>query len=144
MSVVPDRRTAVRVTAAVAVGGALGAAARHGVAHLVPTEPGAFPWATLVTNVSGAFALAVLGAAVTNALVEHHPLRVLLTTGLLSSYTTFSTFAVEAAELVRDGHAPLAAGYVVVSLVAGLVVVILGSDAGSRIVASLPPFGHRR
>lgn len=127
-------RSAAIASLVVAVGGACGAAARHAIALAIPTAGGGFPWATLLTNLSGAFVLAVLGAAVTNAMVEHHPFRLLLTTGLLSSYTTFSTFAVEADRLGRAGHVGLAAIYVAVSVVAGLAVVAVGIVAGTRLV----------
>jgi CrcB protein len=128
-----SRRTAAIASLVVAIGGALGAAARHGVALAIPTPDRGFPWATLLINLTGALALAVLGAAVTNAMVEHHPLRLLLTTGLLSSYTTFSTFAVEADRLARDGEVHLAATYVVVSLALGLAVVAVGLEVGARL-----------
>lgn len=85
-----------------AIGGALGALARYAVATWVQrrTGPG-FPWGTLVVNTLGSFALGFLLAA-----VGAHPLRpvivMLLATGFLGDFTTFSTFAYEAAAL---GHA---------------------------------------
>ncbi len=48
------------VLVAVALGGALGAPARYGVAQLVRVPTGGFPWATFWTNVSGSFALGVV------------------------------------------------------------------------------------
>jgi CrcB protein len=69
----------------VATGGFAGAVLRWAVGVAVPDEPG-----TLVVNVLGSFALGVL---VTYATA--HRTRVLLGTGLLSSFTTYSTFAVE-------------------------------------------------
>jgi CrcB protein len=74
----------------VAVGGFVGAILRWGVGVVVPNEPG-----TLVVNVVGSFALGVLVTVATT-----HRTRLLVGTGLLSSFTTYSTFAVETAGLV--------------------------------------------
>jgi CrcB protein len=74
----------------VGVGGFVGAVLRWGVGVFVPGEPG-----TLVVNVLGSFALGVLVTVATA-----HRTRVLLGTGLLSSFTTYSTLAVETAALV--------------------------------------------
>ena len=124
-------RPSSRVLAAVAVGGALGAPARYGVAQLIHDRPGSFPWATFWTNVSGSF---VLGAVL--VLVERFPpsryLRPLVATGFLGAYTTFSTFAVEADVLIKDGHAATALSYAGASLVVGIVAVWLGMVGARR------------
>ena len=52
---VHTRRTEPSVFAAIAVGGALGTAARYGVAQLVDVAPDSFPWATFWTNITGSF-----------------------------------------------------------------------------------------
>jgi fluoride exporter len=114
------------VLAAVGLGGALGAPARYGVAQLVHVAKGTFPWATFWTNLSGSAALGL----VLVLLLERRPPgrhgRAFLATGFLGAYTTYSTFAVEADLLVKDGHGGLAAAYVVASLVAGFGAVWLG------------------
>lgn len=87
----------------VAVGGFLGALSRWAVGAVVPGEPG-----TLVVNVLGSFALGVLVTLVTD-----HRTRVFVGTGLLSSFTTYSTFAVETAALgATFGLANVVANYV--------------------------------
>ena len=73
----------------VAVGGFLGAILRWAAGVAIPGAAG-----TLAVNVLGSFAL---GALVT--LVVDHRTRVFVGTGLLSSFTTYSTFAVETAAL---------------------------------------------
>ena len=73
----------------VASGGFLGAVLRWGVGVAVPGEAG-----TLVVNVVGSFVLGLLVTLVTN-----HRTRIFVGTGLLSSFTTYSTFAVETAAL---------------------------------------------
>ncbi|MGQ4556731.1 CrcB family protein [Halobellus sp. GM3] len=77
------------VPALVALGGFLGATARYAVGTVAVGPPG-----TLLVNVAGSFALALIVG-----LVRSTRLRIFLTTGLLSSFTTYSTFAVETASL---------------------------------------------
>ncbi|WP_372912493.1 CrcB family protein [Salinigranum sp.] len=86
----------------VSLGGFVGAVLRWSVGVVVPGELG-----TLVVNVLGSFALGVLVTAVTS-----HRLRVLVGTGLLSSFTTYSTFAVETATVAPSlGLANVGANY---------------------------------
>ncbi len=115
---------------AIALGGALGAPARYGVATVVHVTPGRFPWATFLTNMSGSLALGFVLAL----LLERYPpsryLRPFVATGFLGAYTTYSTFAVETDLLTKAGHVPLALAYAVASLVAGFGLVVLGLWAG--------------
>lgn len=115
------RRPDPPVLAAIALGGALGAAARHGLAQLVEVRAGGFPWATFLVNVSGSFALGVVLVLVLERFPPSRYLRPFVATGFLGSYTTYSTFALESVLLTRDGHASVAAAYVGASLVAGFV-----------------------
>ena len=123
-TVLPMRQR--RVYAAIAVGGALGSAARYGVAQLITVAPDTFPWATLWTNISGSFVLGVVLALVLERFPPTRYVRPFAATGFLGAYTTYSTFAVETDVLVKDGHAGVALAYVVVSLAAGLSAVWLG------------------
>src|SRR3954470_7587371 len=104
---VPASRPGPAVLAVIAVGGMIGASARYGVAQLLPARPGAFPWPTFWTNLSGSLVLGVLFVVLTERRQRAGYARPFLTTGILGAYTTFSTFAVEADVLARDGHAPL-------------------------------------
>lgn len=82
--------------ALVAVGGFAGAVSRWGVALALPA---AFPWGTLAVNVAGSL---LLGALVADGRFgEWLPAgaRLLLATGFLSSFTTYSTFAAETVAL---------------------------------------------
>ena len=106
----------------VAVGGVLGALARAGVGALLPHEPGTWAWSTLLVNAVGAAALC--GLLVT---APSRDARLLLGTGLLGGFTTFSAFAVDAVLLVEAGRAGQAAAYVVT----GVVTLLLGALAGA-------------
>jgi CrcB protein len=62
-----------------------------------------------------------------------HPLtRPFLGVGVLGGYTTFSTYAVQSVDLADRGDVVLAAAYVVGSVVAGLLAVVLGQRMGRR------------
>jgi fluoride exporter len=114
------------VLAAVALGGALGAPARYGIAQLVHVAPDTFPWATFWTNVTGSFALGLVLAVVLERLPPTRHVRPFLATGFLGAYTTYSTFAVETDLLAQHGHAGLAAAYAGASVAAGLLAVWTG------------------
>ena len=127
------RRTEPAVLAAIALGGALGAPARYGVAQLIHVATDSFPWATFWTNLSGSFVLGVVLAL----LLERYPpsrfLRPFVATGFLGAYTTYSTFAIESVLLVKDGHAAVALAYAAASLVAGFTAAWAGLLAGRAV-----------
>lgn len=111
---------------AIALGGALGTAARYGVAQLFPTRPGSFPWSTLWTNLSGSFALGVVVAIVLQRFPPSRYVRPFVAVGFLGAYTTYSTFVAETVVLVRDGEALVAVIYAALSLIAGLLLAWAG------------------
>ena len=119
-----------RVIAAVAVGGALGAALRSALGDAFPIEAGGFPWTTFGINVTGAFLLALLPAW---AVVRRHEvLPPLLGTGVLGGYTTMSAFAEQVRSLADDGRTGTASSYVVATLAVGMAAVALADLFSSR------------
>ena len=112
-----------------ALGGALGALARWGVATALPHSPGGWPWATLLVNLTGCLLLGALAAALTARSPEPAWARPFLAVGVLGGYTTYSAFAVEAVGLVEAGAPVLAAGYVLVSVLGGVLAVAAGALA---------------
>lgn len=110
----------------IAVGGALGALARYGLAGWIHGWAGAsFPWGTLAVNAAGSL---VLGVAVrllegTAASAE---VRGFIAVGLLGAFTTFSTFSYETVALLQGGEWGRAAAYALGSLVVGVAGVIVG------------------
>jgi CrcB protein len=120
------RRSEPDVVVAIAIGGALGALARYGVAEVISVAPHGFPWATFWTNISGAFVLALFLTFVVERLPPSRYLRPFFAVGFLGSYTTFSTLAVETVVLVKDGHVALGIGYTVASIAAGFVAAYFG------------------
>lgn len=129
------------VLVAIAAGGALGTAARAELGVLFVERSGRFPWTTLCINVSGSFVLGVALVLLLERLGPSRFPRPFFATGFLGAFTTFSTFVVGAALLVKDGHAAIAAAYVVASLVGGLVAAVFGVTAGRR---AARPVQYRR
>ncbi len=99
------------------LGGGIGAALRHGVnlvsARLFGT---AFPYATLIENVSGSLVMGLLAAyfAFKGGGTQHW--RLFFTTGILGGYTTFSAFSLDTVLLYERGELGLAALYVLASV----------------------------
>lgn len=117
---------------AVAAGGALGTWARLGLLEAVPVHPGSWPWATFAANLAGC---ALLGWAGTLLLERTPPSayrRPFVGGGLCGGLTTFSALQMEVAELGRDGHAALAAAYLVTSVLLGLALAMAASGVVRR------------
>lgn len=132
------RRARPDLVAAVALGGMLGASARYGVARALPTRPGRFPWATFWTNMSGSFLLGLLLVLVLERFPPTRLVRPFLATGVLGAFTTMSTYEVETALLIKDGHMVTGVIYGVGSLVAGLALAYTGMLAGRLAPARHP------
>jgi fluoride exporter len=96
--------------------GGTGALLRYAVdAWFVRRLRTTFPIATLVINTSGSFALGVLtGADVTGSAIF------LAGTGLIGSFTTFSTWIFETQRLAEKNETPAAVWNIAVTLAAGL------------------------
>jgi len=85
-----------------------------------------FPWATFVINMSGSFAIGFLTVALTRWLPNPN-VRLLLITGFLGGYTTFSTFEYDTLTLWERGERALMTANVMGSVVIGLAAVWLGT-----------------
>lgn len=111
----------------VGLGGALGAMARYGVSLAVATFwRRDFPFATMVANVTGCFILGLLGTLAAERIPIDPLLRLLIMTGFVGAYTTFSTFEYETQRLVEMGAMWPALLNVVLSIAAGFAAVQLG------------------
>ena len=115
----------------VALGGAVGSVARYKLSGLVlhHTIDWRFPAGTFTVNVLGCLVAGVLAG-----LAEKHDMlspdtRLLLFTGLLGGFTTFSAFGLETMHLLKRGDFMVAGANVVLSVMAGLVALWLGFAA---------------
>ena len=117
----------------VALGGAVGSVARYKISGYVlhHTIDWRFPAGTFAVNVLGCLVAGVLAG-----LAEKHDLlsadaRLLLFTGLLGGFTTFSAFGLETMYLVRRGDFVIAGANIVLSVIAGLLALALGLGLAS-------------
>ncbi len=111
----------------VAVGGVLGANARFLIANWSVGRFGrSFPYGTLIVNLSGSFLLGFLATLIGERFDGDRTASLLIGTGFLGAYTTFSTFSVETLAQVQIGEYRRAAVNVAISTGGGVVVALLG------------------
>jgi CrcB protein len=111
--------------------GAVGTLARYGLQGLVQALTGqGFPWGTLAVNAIGCFLFGLVWCLAEERLVISGETRLIILVGFLGSFTTFSSFAFETGQLLRDSQWWLAAANVAASNVLGIVFLFLGFAAG--------------
>jgi CrcB protein len=113
----------------IGLGGFVGANARWLVYRTLGSTPTAFPWATVLVNVTGCFAAGLLMTMIA-ANAAPAWVRPLLVIGFLGAFTTFSAFGRETISLLQHGRLGTATAYVVASLVVGLAATAAGVVAG--------------
>lgn len=126
----------LRWVSLILLGGCLGTAARAGLETHFPPTLAAFPWTTLIINLVGSFGLGLLLEALSLTGPDQgarRGVRLTLGTGILGGFTTYSTFMVETAERLREGHALLAIAYLVGSVMLGLLAAASGIALASRL-----------
>jgi CrcB protein len=119
----------------IGAGAALGANARYWLTNYFVQRFGpAFPYGTLFINVTGSFLLGFVLVLVANRFVVDPGYRLLIGTGFLGAYTTFSTFSYDTIVLLEHGDvlpAVLNVGSsVAVSLVAAYLGIVLARILG--------------
>jgi len=111
----------------VAVGGAAGAMTRYGLTLFVATFwKRDFPLATLLINVSGSFILGLFATFAAERASIDPMWRLLIATGFVGAYTTFSTFEYETERLAANGAVGWGLINVLTSVIAGFIAVRLG------------------
>jgi len=118
----------------IALFGALGTLARYGLQGVVQIRAGtAFPYGTLLINLTGCFLLGWLGQLTLNRMLISADLRVAIAVGFFGGYTTFSTFGWETAKMLEDGEWLGAATYISASVVAGVLLSVAGIRLANRL-----------
>lgn len=121
----------------VAAGGAIGATLRHGAGILsVRHLPATWPWATFSVNLLGGFAMGlVAGWFALKPAEGGQDLRLLLATGVLGGFTTFSAFSLETMNMLRSGEAGKAFAYAALSVIFSVAALGLGLWIAKRAFA---------
>ena len=118
----------MRLNYFLAIAGASGTLLRFGVneavTHLV-RHP--FPWATLIANVAGCFLIGLLMTIFTRSNLLSSELKVVVVTGFLGAFTTFSAFSYDTFRLMKGGEMMAAFSNIAANLVLGFVAVALGA-----------------
>jgi len=123
----------------IALTGGLGALARYGLSglvrrynHLLPSGE-SFPWGTVTVNLVGCLIFGILAASFDRRLSINPETRIVVLTGFMGAFTTFSTFAFESAQLMRESQWMLAAGNVALQNTVGIAALFLGLALGRLI-----------
>ncbi len=114
----------------VGLAGALGALARYTLGRFIAERAGSqFPFGTLLINVTGAFVIGLLFAFAGRKFIST-TVQVVLATGFLGGYTTFSTMSWEGVQLARGGSTRLSMLYFAGNVSLGLLAATLGLALG--------------
>ena len=126
----------VKILFSVAFGGALGAVFRYlmmsGIGHFIHAG---FPYATLVVNVVGSFALGSLIEIMVLSWSPGQEMRSFLVVGVLGAFTTFSTFSQDVVFLMERGELSSAGLYIALSVVLSIAGVFAGMMLFRQILA---------
>lgn len=117
---------------AVAVGGALGCMGRYALQQM-PLLAIDRTWPTLAVNILGCLLIGLI-ATVIDSHGGYRTLRLLIVTGFLGGFTTYSTFALDTATLFRDGESLRAVIYMITTLAGGYLAFFIGQLTAEKLL----------
>jgi CrcB protein len=125
---------------AVAIGGAMGSVARHGVnIALARTTGQAMPYATAVVNIAGSGIIGILAGLIASGRWNpENTVRAFVFVGLLGGFTTFSSLALDTLTLSRESRPGMAAVNIGLQIGFGLLAVFIGYRLGLGKVFAKP------
>jgi CrcB protein len=111
----------------IALAGALGTLARYGLSGIVQNLCGEeFPWGTLAVNCLGCFLFGLVWSLAESRILISGQARFVILVGFMGAFTTFSTFAFETGEQLRDAEWLIASGNLLAHVVLGIGLFLLG------------------
>ena len=124
---------------ALAFAGAMGTLARYGLTVAVDSRllhDGKHPiYGTLLSNALGCLLFGIVLAYLTARAMDDQPIRLILLTGFMGAFTTFSTYAYLSSDLMQKQQWVLAGGHILAHNVVGIVLFIAGAALGTKLVA---------
>lgn len=133
------KQPVMRTIAAIALGAIAGALSRYYLGLSINNILGvALPFSTLIINVTGCFGIGLLATLFAVPVLNNHPdLKLLLLTGFLGSYTTFSGYELDTVTLLAQDHTGIALFYWAGSVLLGLLSLQLGIVLADRLLVKL-------
>ncbi len=114
-----------------ALAGALGTLARYGTGVLVERHAtGYFPWPTLAVNMIGCFLFGAFYAFAEDRTGWTGETRLIVLTGFMGAFTTYSTFAFDSASFMRESQWLLAATNILTQNILGVALLLVGVFVG--------------
>ena len=111
----------------VMLGGALGSGARFGVGRLMLSQFGpGYPWGTLSVNLIGGLAMGLLVGLLARIAQPDQNIFLLLGTGMLGGFTTFSAFSLDVVTMFQRGAIGPAALYALISVIGSVMALFAG------------------
>lgn len=117
-----------------AIAGALGTLARYGAGVIIERHAvGLFPWPTFVVNMVGCLAFGLFYAFAENHAGWQSDVRIVVLTGFMGAFTTYSAFAFQTSAMLRESQWLLAAGNIAAHNILGVLCLLLGVFLGKSL-----------
>lgn len=110
---------------AVGLGGFVGAVCRYLISLFPVSETTVFPIKTFIINILGCIVIGIITVVATKNNTISPQLVLFLKVGVCGGFTTFSTFALETTELIKNGNALVALAYMLLSVIIGVSVIFV-------------------
>lgn len=116
----------------VGAGGFVGAVCRYLIGMIPLKEGCAFPIKTLMINIVGSFMIGIVAALASETDFLNPRTVLFLKVGICGGFTTFSSFTLESADLIKSGKMQLAVIYTILSIILGVLAVFAGQGIVRR------------
>lgn len=116
----------------VGAGGFVGAVCRYLIGMIPLKEGCAFPIKTLMINIVGSFMIGIVVALASETDFLNPRIVLFLKVGICGGFTTFSSFTLESADLIKSGKMQLAVIYTILSIILGVLAVFAGQGIVRR------------
>jgi CrcB protein len=117
----------------VAIAGALGTTSRYLLSSLVNQTVGSSVWGTWLVNIAGCFLFGLVSGIAERRLAISDETRLIILTGFMGAFTTFSTFIFETSNMAKNAQWSMALANLGGQIVVGIIFLFLGLRVAARI-----------